>query len=230
MSEVSFPGDGHDGEQPPPAVPARDEIASGPERVTEDSTPDGPERVTGGDRQDGATDTPEDIHPDGDAGASAGPGNGDWLPGMPTWPEDDWDPEAEEARFLADLEAGRARIPEEWEIECRPPVTISLGDAADVDLVELAAVLGPDGLGGEVFARDRSADAMRPGPLLAALTERAAAGPERLGDNELLGASSPTPSWAWSWSPPRTRPGTGWTSPPPCRPGCPPPARRWPRG
>ena len=90
MPEVSFPGDGQDGEQPPPAVPARDE--------------------TGG------------------------------------MPDDDWDPEAEEARFIADLDAGRARIPEEWEIESRPPVTISLGDAADVDPAELAAMLGPDGL------------------------------------------------------------------------------------
>jgi hypothetical protein len=188
VSEVSFPGDGHDGEQPPPAVPARDEIAAGPERVTEDSPPDGPERVTGGDRQDGTTDTPEDIHSDGNAGASAGAGNGDWLPGMPAMPDDDWDPEAEEARFIADLEAGRARIPEEWEIENRPPVTISLGDAADVDPAELAAMLGPDGLGGEIFAPDRPAGTLRPGPLLAALTERAAADPERLSDSELLGA------------------------------------------
>ena len=64
-------------------------------------------------------------------------------------------------RYIADLDAGRARIPEEWEIE-GPAATIGLGDAADVDLAELAAMLGPDGLGGEVFARDRSADAMRP--------------------------------------------------------------------
>jgi hypothetical protein len=192
--------------------------------------------------------------------------------------DDDWDPEAEEARFLADLEAGRARIPEEWEIECRPPVSISLGDAADVDPAELAAMLGPDGLGGEIFAQDRPAAALRPGPLLAALTERAIADPERLGGNELLGtvaaarrlaargehlelraiaeftrrqdaryaaavearvppgrrgggtASSPTRSWAWRSSPPPTRPATGWTSPPRCRPGCRPPARRWPPG
>jgi hypothetical protein len=30
MPEVSFPGDGHDGDQPPPAVPARDETAATP--------------------------------------------------------------------------------------------------------------------------------------------------------------------------------------------------------
>jgi hypothetical protein len=91
------------------------------------------------------------------------------------------------ASFIADLEAGRARIPEEWEIE-GPAATISLGDAADVDPAQLAALLGPDGLGGEVFARDRSADAMRPGPVLAALTEQAAGDLRRLTDNQVVGA------------------------------------------
>jgi hypothetical protein len=93
------------------------------------------------------------------------------------------------ASYIADLEAGRARIPEEWEVE-GPAATISLGDAADVDLAELAAVLGPDGLGGEVFARDRSADAMRPGPVLSALTEQAAGGLGRLTDNQVVGVMS----------------------------------------
>jgi hypothetical protein len=110
--------------------------------------------------------------------------------GMPAgMPEDDWDGDAEMAAYIADLEAGRARIPEEWEIE-GPAATISLGDAADVDPAQLAALLGPDGLGGEVFARDRSADAMRPGPLLAALTEQAAGDLGRLTDNQVLGAMS----------------------------------------
>jgi len=117
------------------------------------------------------------------------------LPGDPARDEtpamaadDDWDGDADMAAYIADLEAGRRRIPEEQEIESRPPVTISLGDAADVDPAELAVMLGPDGLGGEVFAQDRPAAALRPGPLLAALTERAAADPARLGDDELLGA------------------------------------------
>ena len=104
-------------------------------------------------------------------------------------PEDDWDGDAEMAAYIADLEAGRARIPEEWEVE-GPAATIGLGDAADVDLAELAAMLGPDGLGGEVFARDRSADAMRPGPVLAALTEQAAGDLGRLTDNQVVGAMS----------------------------------------
>ena len=88
------------------------------------------------------------------------------------------------AAYIADLDAGRARIPEEWEIE-GPAATIGLGDAADVDLAELAAMVGPDGLGGEVFAQDRSADAMRPGPVLAALTEQAAGDLGRLTDNQV---------------------------------------------
>ena len=46
---------------------------------------------------------------------------------------DDWDGDAEMAAYIADLDAGRARIPEEWEVE-GPAATIGLGDAADVDL------------------------------------------------------------------------------------------------
>ena len=107
----------------------------------------------------------------------------------PRVPEDDWDGDAEMAAYIADLEAGRARIPEEWEVE-GPAATIGLGDAADVDLTELAAMLGPDGLGGEVFARDRTADAMRPGPVLAALTEQAAGDLGRLTDDQVIGAMS----------------------------------------
>ena len=110
------------------------------------------------------------------------------MPDIPrSVPVDDWDGDAEMAAYIADLDAGRARIPEEWEIE-GPAATIGLGDAADVDLAELAAMVGPDGLGGEVFAQDRSADVMRPGPVLAALTEQAAGDLGRLTDNQVLGA------------------------------------------
>ena len=127
--------------------------------------------------------------PDGEQ-APPGAQARDEASGGPTGvPEDDWDGDAEMAAYIADLEAGRARIPEEWEIE-GPAATIGLGDAADVDLAELAAVLGPDGLGGEVFAPDRTADAMRPGPVLAALTEQATGGLGRLTDNQVLGAMS----------------------------------------
>jgi len=110
-------------------------------------------------------------------------------PGTPARDEDDWDGDAEMAAYIADLEAGRARIPEEWEIE-GPAATISLGDAADVDLAELAAMLGPDGLGGDMFEQHQSADAMRPGPVLAALTEQAIGDLSRLTDDQVLGAMS----------------------------------------
>ena len=127
--------------------------------------------------------------PDGEQPPPGGPAR-DEVAGVPAGvPEDDWDGDAEMASYIADLDAGRARIPEEWEVE-GPAATIGLGDAADVDLAELAAVLGPDGLGGEVFARDRSADAMRPGPVLAALTEQAAGDLGRLTDNQVLGVMS----------------------------------------
>ncbi|MGH3271868.1 MAG: DUF222 domain-containing protein, partial [Trebonia sp.] len=109
-------------------------------------------------------------------------------PGNPAR-DDDWDGDAEMAAYIADLDAGRARIPEEREVE-GPAATIGLGDAADVDLAELAAMVGPDGLGGEVFAQDRTADAMRPGPVLAALTEQAAGDLARLTDNQVIGAMS----------------------------------------
>ena len=124
--------------------------------------------------------------PDGEQPPPVGPAR-DEVAGMPAGvPEDDWDGDAEMAAYIADLDAGRARIPEEWEIE-GPAATIGLGDAADVDPAQLAALLGPDGLGGEVFARDRSADAMRPGPVLDALTEQASGNLDRMTDNQVAG-------------------------------------------
>jgi hypothetical protein len=109
--------------------------------------------------------------------------------GMPGSPADDWDGDAEMAAFLADIEAGRVSVPEPWEIE-GPAATISLGDAADVDLAELAAMVGPDGLGGDRFTQGNTADVMRPGPVLAALAEQAARDLAALTDNQLLGAVS----------------------------------------
>jgi hypothetical protein len=104
-------------------------------------------------------------------------------------PADDWDGEAEMAAFLADIEAGRARVPEPWEVE-GPAASISLGEACAVDLAELAAMAGPDGLGGEAFAQDGTADVLRPGPVLAALTEQAGRELGRLTDSQLLGMVS----------------------------------------
>jgi hypothetical protein len=106
-------------------------------------------------------------------------------------PEDDFDADAEMARWVADIEAGRERIPEEWELD-GSAVSLSLGDACDLDPALLAAMLGPGGLGGQAlgpaFGQDQAADALRPGPVLAALTEQAAADLAGLSDDELTGA------------------------------------------
>jgi hypothetical protein len=84
-------------------------------------------------------------------------------------------------------------VPEEWELE-GPAVSISLGDAADVDPVLLAAISGPDGMGGNAlcaaYEEDRAADVLRPGPVLAALTEQAAGDIGRLTDDQLMGMLS----------------------------------------
>ena len=112
----------------------------------------------GGPARDGMPASPGDQLPGGSGDVLPG-----GLPGAPGGPADDWDGDAEMAAFLADIEAGRARVPEPWEIE-GPAASISLGDAADVDLAELAAMAGPDGLGGDRFARDGTADVLRPGP------------------------------------------------------------------
>ena len=85
------------------------------------------------------------------------------------------------------------RVPEEWEIE-GPAVSISLGDAADVDPALLAAITGPDGLGGNAlcaaYGQDQAADVLRPGPVLAALTEQAAGDLGRLTEEQLMGTLS----------------------------------------
>jgi hypothetical protein len=92
---------------------------------------------------------------------------------------------------LAVAAEASARVPEEWEIE-GPGISLSLGDAVDLDPALLEAMLGPDGLGGESlgpqFGQDAAADALRPGPILAALTEQAVADAATLTDDELTGA------------------------------------------
>ena len=101
----------------------------------------------------------------------------------------DWDSAAPAVRAVA-AEAC-ARVPEEWEVE-GPGIALSLGDAADLDPALLEAMLGPDGLGGEAlgpqFGQGAAADALRPGPVLAALTEQAVADAAFLTDDRLTGA------------------------------------------
>jgi len=103
----------------------------------------------------------------------------------------DLDPSTASPACQAVFALAAERVPEEWEIE-GPAFSISLGDAADLDPVLLAAMTGPDGLGGEAlgpqFGKDRSADALRPGPILAALTEQAVAETAVLNDDQLTGA------------------------------------------
>ena len=107
--------------------------------------------------------------------------------------EDDFDLEADMARWVADIEAGRWRIPEESELE-GPAISISLGDACDLDPELLAAICGLDGLGGTAlsaaFGQDKAADVLRPGPVLCALTEQAVSDLAALSDDQLTGALS----------------------------------------
>ncbi len=108
-------------------------------------------------------------------------------------PEDD----AEYAEYLAWSEReraeGREKVPGTWENE-GPAVSISLGDAAGVDPALLAAMSGPHGLGGQalspLYGQDQAADVLRPGPVLAALTEQAVSDIPALTDGELMGALS----------------------------------------
>jgi hypothetical protein len=101
----------------------------------------------------------------------------------------DWTSASASVRAVA-AEAS-ARVPEDWEIE-GPGISLALGDAADIDPALLEAMLGPDGLGGEAlgpqFGQDAAADALRPGPVLAALTEQAVADAAFLTDDQLAGA------------------------------------------
>jgi hypothetical protein len=107
--------------------------------------------------------------------------------------EDDFDLDADFERWVADIEAGRCRIPEEPELE-GPAISISLGDASDLDPALLAAMCGPDGLGGAAlsaaFGQDKAADGLRPGPVLSAVTEQAVSGLAALSDDQLTGALS----------------------------------------
>jgi hypothetical protein len=99
-------------------------------------------------------------------------------------PARDW--AADDDRYLdwvtAEADAGRIQIPPEDEPS--PGVTVSLGEARDVDLEELARMV--NGLAGTGFARHEAADVMPPGPVLGALTSRAVEDLASLPDDELV--------------------------------------------
>jgi Domain of unknown function (DUF222) len=115
------------------------------------------------------------------------------MDGRPTAgfaPDPEWD--AYVAWREQEIAAGRdEEPPAPREIE-GPAVSISLGSAADIDPALLAAVCGPDGMGGDAlgpqFGQDAAADVLQPSPVLAALTEQAADDLSRLTDNQLIGA------------------------------------------
>ena len=105
--------------------------------------------------------------------------------------EDDFDLDGHFAWLVREIEAGRQQPPPESAVQ-GPAISVSLGDACDVDPELLAGMCGPDGLGGQAvsaaFGEDKAADVLRPGPVLAALTAQAASDPASLTDNELIGA------------------------------------------
>jgi hypothetical protein len=105
-------------------------------------------------------------------------------------PDPEWD--AYVAWREREIAAGRdEKPPEPWELY-GPAVSLSLGDAADIDPAILAAMCGPEGLGGDAlgpqFGQDAAADVLRPNPVLAALTEQVCTDLSRLTDNQLIGA------------------------------------------
>jgi hypothetical protein len=115
---------------------------------------------------------------------------GGGLPDPGFGPDPEWD--AYVAWREREIAAGRdEKPPEPWEIE-GSAISLSLGDATDIDPAILAAICGPDGLGGDAlgpqFGQDAAADVLQPNLVLAALTEQACADLSRLTDNQLIGA------------------------------------------
>jgi hypothetical protein len=115
-----------------------------------------------------------------------GPGHDGDEP-LPAGPARDW--AEEDDRYLdwltAEADAGRIQIPPE---DPPPGVTVSLGQAGDISLDELARIAG--GLSGTGFSQHQAADVMPPGPVLGALTSQAVEDVRSLPDNELLGVIS----------------------------------------
>ncbi|HXC82043.1 MAG TPA: hypothetical protein VNV62_09340, partial [Trebonia sp.] len=124
MSPAPFPAPGPDGDEPPlPGDAARNHAD------TDDSAPDV------------ARDAADDR---ADADTASRPGPGPAVVGPPPDGADDYDADADLARWLDDIDSGREPIPSEEELHA-PPVMFSFGQAADVDPAVLAAMAGPDG-------------------------------------------------------------------------------------
>ena len=127
--------------------------------------------------------------PDGDEPPLPGDAARDDTGPPPDDGDGDVDADAGLARLLDDIGSGRVPVPSEDELRALALMSV-LGKTADVDPVVLAAMTGPDGLGRQAFAQEQVADAMPPGPLLAALTESAAADVRGLSDDAVLGMIS----------------------------------------
>src|SRR6185312_17265675 len=89
-----------------------------------------------------------------------------------------------------EVAAGRDPAPPERSVPAQG-VSVSFGDADGIDPALLAAISGTqrlseDGLGSQ-FAQHAAADALPPGPALAALTEAAVKDVTRLSDDQLVG-------------------------------------------
>ncbi len=112
------------------------------------------------------------------------------TPLPPSPGDDDPGPDGHFAWLVRELDAGRVQPPPEPAVE-GPAVSLSLGDACDVDPGLLAAMCGPDGLGGQAvgaaFGQDQAADALRPGRSSPPSPPRRSPAPASLTDNELIG-------------------------------------------
>ena len=120
------------------------------------------------------------------------PENGGSLPDRGFGPDPEWDAYVAGASGRSRRAAASSR-PHRGKTLEGPAVSLSLGDAADIDPAMLAAICGPDGLGGgdglgPQFSQDAPADVLRPSPVLAALTEQASADLSLLTDNQLMSA------------------------------------------
>jgi hypothetical protein len=101
----------------------------------------------------------------------------------------DFGADADLARLLAGIESGRVPVPSEDELRARALMS-ALEKAGEVDPVVLAAMAGPDGLGGHAFAEEHVANAIPPSPLLTVLADSAAAAVTGLSDEAVLGVIS----------------------------------------
>jgi hypothetical protein len=118
----------------------------------------------------------------------AGPVQGAGSPVVDSRADQDFD---EWAAWLdREVGAGRDPVPPERAFAAQG-ISVSLGDAVDIDPGLLAAMCGPEGLGGDglgpQFAQDAAADALPPGPVLAALTEAAVCDVTQMTDDQLVG-------------------------------------------